>query len=164
MTALHSPSARRTARGYILIETVVAMAVLSVSMVAIQRGARQTLYIRGQARDYTQARFLLENLIAEADLQPKHVEGMQSGRFGGDFDRFSWTVAISRVDLPMPPIPPDVPEEEIKELTCEYLTCVRATVAWMRAGREFEETAETLLAPERLFVPKEEDGLPPWAI
>ncbi len=152
---------RRHTRGYILVEALVAMTLLSAGMIAIHGGVRQTLFIRGQARDYTQARFLLENVIAELDLQPEHVMGSKSGSFGGEYSRFGWKWTISRIDLPTPPIPPDVPPEDIKKLNKSYLAKVRATVTWTRSGHRFEETAETLLAPERLFIPQEERERPP---
>ena len=93
------PSRRR---GYILVETIVAMALLSAGMVAIQGGLRQAVLVRGQARDYTQARFLMDGLIADLSLQPEHVQGSKSGRFSGEYDRFSYTWTISRVDVPVP--------------------------------------------------------------
>ncbi len=141
--------------GYILIETVMAMAVLSVGIVAVQSGVRQTLIVRGQARDYTQARFLLEQLIAEIDLQPMHVESSKSGRFEGEHSRFKWRWEISKLDIPEPEPPPAAPMDELPELPVKYIVKVTATVSWERGGREFEETVQTLLGPERLFLPEE---------
>ena len=55
-----------TTFGYVMVETVVAMGLLSVSMVAIHGAVRQTVIARGQAQDYTIARFLLEEIVAKA--------------------------------------------------------------------------------------------------
>jgi len=146
---------RRDLSGYILLEAIVSMAILSAGMIAVHGGMQQTLSMRGQARDYTQARFLIENLIAELDLQPQHVAGSKSGRFAGEFARFSYQWEISRTNLPTPPTPANTKPEDIKKLTYAYIAHVRVTLNWKRNSIQFSESAETLLTPNRLFVPPE---------
>ena len=55
-------------RGYIFVETLVAMAILSVSAIVIQESIRQAILARAQAMDYTTARFLLEKVMADRML------------------------------------------------------------------------------------------------
>lgn len=149
---------KRSMRGYILVEAVMAMGVLSVGMVAIQGSLRQAIMTRGIARDYTEARFLLENILAHIELQPMLTQASDSGRFTGDDARFSWAWEISKIDLPEPQIPLDISELERKqfELQVWYVTKIQATVTWERRGQEFSETVETIWLPDKLFVPEDE--------
>jgi len=141
--------------GYILFETVIAMVVLSVGIVVINNAIRQAVITRGIARDYTQARFLLEQIVAEAELQPQLVESTQSGIFDGDLSRFSWTRAVTRVGLPAPPPLPDQPLAQPPKLPAPYMTKITATVSWTRSGQPYSATIETLWGPEKLWLPEE---------
>lgn len=139
-------------RGYILVEAVMAMMVLSVSMVTLQAGLRQGIFVRGQARDYTEARFLLDNIIAKLNLQPQLVESSSSGNYMGE--KYHWEWQVSKIDLPVPPMPASAPVDmEPKPLPVTYIAKVRIKITWSRWGRDFEEQAETLWAPERLWQP-----------
>ena len=137
---------------------MIAMMVLSVGMIGINRAMQQTIIVRGQARDITQARFLLEETIAMLELQPQLVEATGAGQFEGKNSRFSYKWQVSKVDVPEPPIPPDLPPEEVEKfkLSAPYLAKIEATISWERSWRQYEQTAQTLLTPEKLFVPKEE--------
>ena len=143
--------------GYILFETMVAMVLLSVGLIGINRAMQETIVVRGQARDNTQARFLLDETIAMLELQPQLVEATSSGQFEGDYSRFSYKWEVSKVDVPEPPLPPDMPPEEVEKfkLSAPYLAKIEATVSWQRSGRKYEQTAQTLWTPEKLFIPKE---------
>lgn len=139
---------RRGTQGYILVETMVALVLLSIGAFAVQGTIRESLLTRGQAQDYTRARFLLQDLIADIELQPLLAAGKHTGQFKGADDRFRWDTEVRRVDVPKlkgGQKPFRFPEG------FEYLTRVRATIYWKRGGREFSETMETLLSPEHLF-------------
>ncbi|NIA15688.1 MAG: hypothetical protein GWP08_16615 [Nitrospiraceae bacterium] len=149
---------KRSIRGYILVEAVMAMGLLSVGLVAIQGSMRQSIMTRGIARDYTHVRFLLENILAHIELQPLLTQDSDSGQFEGADARFGWEWEVSKIDLPEPQIPLDIPEEERTrfELQVDYVTKIRATVTWKRSGQEFSETVETIWLPDKLFVPEDE--------
>ncbi len=149
--------ARRS--GYILVETAVALVLLSVGSYAVHRTIQEAIRTRGQAQDFTRARFLLDQAMENVLAQPILTERQESGRFAGADDRFSWTSEVRRVNVPPPKAPlrppadrKPVPKFEFSE-GAEFLTRVRVTVTWMRSGQEFSESYETLLAPERLWQP-----------
>jgi len=152
------PESRNPKRsGYILFETLVSLALLSVGLIAVNRAMREAILVRGLARDYTQVRLLLETMMAKLELQPMLLEESQSGSFEGDLARFHWKWNVAKVDVPAPAMPSDLPPEEVEKfkLSVPYLTKMEVTVSWERSGREYEQTAETLWIPEKLFVPKE---------
>ena len=90
----------RRRAGYILVETVVAMGVLSISMLIIHQDIRQAIMTRGQAQDFTTARFLLEKVFAEHMEQSLLREESDSGRFPPPHQRFAYEWTISKVEMP----------------------------------------------------------------
>ncbi len=102
--------------GYIFVETVVAMGVLSISMLVIQGAVRQAIITRGQAQDYTTARFLLKQVAAEVELQPELVASSDSGRFKKPNERFGYEWELTKVEVPIPEIPATIPEEKRERL------------------------------------------------
>ncbi len=148
-----------TTFGYVMVETVVAMGLLSVSMIAIHGSIRQTVIARGQAQDYTIARFLLEEVVAEKELLPEVIEGRGGGRFPAPCSRFRHEWEITRVTLPRPPIPPGFPPERYQELErrfMKYIGKLQVRITWTRAGQDFEVVGETLLRPGQLWTPPED--------
>jgi hypothetical protein len=145
----------RHASGYILFEALIALTVLSVSIYVIQEGLRQAVIARGHARDYTQARFLLEGLVNQLQVQPIFKEESQSGTFAED-ERFAWSYSITAIVITPPPPPPEPTELQLNtevQLPVWYLGKIEATIRWSRSGMEFEESVQTLFAPERLWLP-----------
>ncbi len=157
----------RRAAGYIMIETVVAVMVLSLGAFAVNGAIQQAIRTRGQAQDFTHARFLLDGLMNEIQMQPVLREESQTGRFSGPDARYSWEWSVRRVNPPVPqapfkPLPPGAkplpPFQYSPELS--YLAHVRVVIRWERAQMPFEESYETLLAPERLWQPPPPKVLP----
>ena len=143
-----------SSRGYILVETIVAMAVLSIGMLTIHNALEQAAITHAQARDMTQARFLLDEKMGEYRLRPLLDEGSEEGDFGSDNPRFHWRAAIAKVMLPSPPAPPVDPRTGAPGLAVKlpesFLVKLTVTVAWTTARRPFEESLQTLLPSTRL--------------
>ena len=153
----------RNTGGWVLLETLAALTVLSVAIIAVNEALYESLVTRAQARDYTQARFFLDKLASELEMQPLFQDGMtQSGGFGEEHPRFSWSWSVSKADIPQPAIPQEVLlANGITELVLpvKALGKVSVTVRWTRAGHEFEETIETLIGPERILIKEEDEAL-----
>ena len=154
---------RRRQHGYIFAETVVAMALLSMSTLVIQGAVRQAIITRGQAQDYTTARFLLDQIASEHALRFEQPEGSGGGVFEAPYDRFAYEWEVEKVEVPMPPIPPFLPPEivaTVEENFQDYMGKLTVRISWSRAGMERDCVGETLLRPELLWQPPE-DILPP---
>ena len=104
-----SETKRSACAGYLLVETVVSMAVLSVSMLYLHSSIRQGVEVHAYAQDYTTARFLLRQVLSEQELQPQLVETSESGTFPPPNTRFSYNLQISKEPIPLPEIPPNIP-------------------------------------------------------
>jgi len=151
-------SSRKYRCGYILFEAVVSMAILSLSVVGIHRVMREAIITRGQSHDYTMAKFFAEEVMSTLELQPRVVEGSGGGTCDDSRFRYEWK--ISKVQVPEPPMPPNLPPDQIEQyqLAAKYLAKVQATIIWERNGVEFREKLQTLWPPEKIFVPKEEEA------
>ncbi len=159
---------RRDNGGYLLVETVTAMALLSITIVALHGAMQQAALTRAHAEDFTYARFLAEELLGQLDLRPNLEEGSNTGEYGGRFSRFVWAYAISYVELEppelepgagLPPelLDPDLDADEEFELPVAYLGKIRVEIHWTRLGQEFSYVVETLVSPDRLPEPEEEE-------
>jgi type II secretory pathway pseudopilin PulG len=147
-------------KGYILIEATVAMVVLSLGAIMVHGTMRQSTQTLGQSEDFTQARFLISSLMNEIQLQPELVEGKKIGQFQENEGRFRYEYIVRKVPIPLPNEPaPEIdpnsrdPRKVKFNPRDKYLLHVRTVIKWRRAGREFEESLETLLDGDRLYVP-----------
>jgi hypothetical protein len=156
ITGTGGASTMRSARGYILFETVVALGILSVSIYTIHAGMRQALMLRARAQDFTIAQFLLEQAVETRLLQYELVESSGSDSFPAPHDRYFYTWAIEKVEVPLPPLPPqltvEMSERFIKQYK-RYMGRLSVTVEWRRHGIPYEIKGETLISPEKLWMP-----------
>jgi hypothetical protein len=148
-------------RGYLLFESIVAIAVLSVGIVGINAAFRQALLTRAIADDYTRAAFLLDRVITPLTLQPVLAVGTDEGDFGRDdaLRRFRWETRIEKVDVPLPELPPELQENYRLQIEREAgaMARITATVTWTRAGSTYTRTAATLFPGSRLWAPPAEE-------
>lgn len=142
-------------RGYILVEAVTAMAVLSITAVTVQRAVHTAVLARGLSQDYTTAQFLLERLAADRALAPRIAAGeVHSGTFPPPDDRFDYTWSLEAMEITLPELPPLAPEqrEALKTGLLTHMGKLRMEVHWTRGGEPFSAVAETLVSPERTWV------------
>ncbi len=146
---------KRRRYGYILVETITAMAILSITAVTVQRAIQVSIHARGLAQDYTTAQFLLENTVAEQTLQPRIAIGAgASGVFPPPHERFHYAWKMTRVDIPLPAMPPGLPPEQIaaaEQAFLNYMGKLRVEISWSRGGQPVTIVGETLLSPDQAW-------------
>ncbi len=142
--------------GYILLECLVALMVLSIGAAVINRSLYQVMLTRALTRDYTQARFLLEQLISEPQLKYWSTESEERGEYQGHLSRFSWYRKVERLPVSLPTFTGDVPAYILEQLErrSAALGKVTVTVTWTRAGQTYERTVTTIIPPGRFWVPE----------
>ncbi|MCX8066060.1 MAG: hypothetical protein N3G21_12975 [Candidatus Hydrogenedentes bacterium] len=149
----------RNPLGYILFEVLFSLALLSIAGMTLQSALRQAILTRGQAEDYTTARFLLNKVISEIELRPQLVEEEKEGTFSSPYERFSYKWKISKLSVPMPQLPSTLPpgmKESLESQFKDYMAKVDLSIIWHRAGMKFEIKTQTLYQPEKLWLPPEE--------
>lgn len=158
---------RKTESGWVLMEALVAMVVLSVAIVALNRAFAEAVYTRAIARDYTQARFLLEQVTGELEIKPMHEDGASgSGDFGEDYPRFSYSWTVSKQDVPPPQLPAIIPVELQAAAAnfqppIEYLGKIAVQVHWTRSGQNYSAELETAIPPGGIRIQEEADNAAP---
>ncbi len=146
----------RPRQGSILLETVVAMAVLSVCILGIQQSLRQALLNYVLAQDYEEAGQLMRQVAAEQELQPQGVERKKQGTFKAPHDRFRYRYDVKKVAMPPLEFSPSLPAQERRTLErayTDYVGCLLVEISWERGGDTFTVTGETILAPGLLWQP-----------
>jgi hypothetical protein len=154
----------RRSQGYILFETIVALGILSLSIYTIYEGMRQAMVLRMRAQDFTMAQFLMEDLIEERLLQPELRESAGQGQFPAPNERFSYEWKVSKLQVPLPSLPPMLPQdlrETYERQFRKYMGRVTVRVMWRRGGLPYDIKGETLIAPEQLWVPEPEEQQAP---
>lgn len=153
------PSPRE--KGYILLEASVALVLLTLGVFVVQGSIREAIVTRGQAQDFTQAKFLLEQIMGDIESQPQLTEHSKAGGFPGHLNRFTWRYDVQRVDLPAPPPPAANSNPGVRQnLPIEYLAHVIVVIEWERSGRHFERSIETLLSKDKLWQPPKQSRSP----
>jgi len=143
-------------RGSVLLETVVAMAVLSVCILGIHQSLRQALLNYVLAQDYEEAGQLMRQVAAEQELQPQGIERKKQGAFKAPHDRFQYQYSVKRVDMPPLEFSPRLPPADralLERSYTDYVGCLLVEISWERAGSSFSVKGETILAPGLLWQP-----------
>ncbi|HNZ49514.1 MAG TPA: hypothetical protein PLQ42_06295 [Candidatus Hydrogenedentes bacterium] len=144
--------------GYIFVETVVAMGLLSLSAFVIQNALRQAMITRAQAQDITSARFLLEKISGERILLFQQPEGNGSGQCDPPFEKFRYEWSLERVDIPKPELPPGLSPEErdvLEDAYIDFMGKLTVRILWQRGGADFEAVGESLVGSSILWTPED---------
>ncbi len=142
-------------RGYILIETLTAMAILSITALTVQRAIQVAIQARGLAQDYTTAQFLLENLVADQTLQPRIAIGtVDSGTFPPPNERFQYAWSLDEVAVPLPALDVQMSvarDETVEQRFLNYMGKLQVEISWSRGGQALNIAGETLLSPDQAW-------------
>ena len=75
-----------------------AVAILSVALVAIHKLHARTISMTADSRFYTVAPLLAQSKMAEFEMKDIEDLSSESGDFGEDFPEYTWTVAVEDVE------------------------------------------------------------------
>lgn len=91
---------RSRARGFTLIEMIVATIVLVVGGVAAMMAISSSIRSIGIAESYSKAALLAEQRIAELETEPDSLTtGDQQGDFGTEYPGYQWSQSVEPTDL-----------------------------------------------------------------
>jgi len=168
MCSAHDRCAYRSPmRGYVLVEVVVSMMVLTVGILSVSRSFSVAMLARGLSQDYTDSRYLaaeqIWQAVAQAEAGALTLGGAQ-GRFPDPWRKFSWEWKVEETSLPYEVsvkirevVGPQrsrrgrsrraVPQVEIEEQPEKFFNRVVVTVKWTRRNVEYERWVATLVPP-----------------
>lgn len=135
-------------RGFTLLEILVAMAILSISMLALMSISGNTLVVSGRAENVTVATMLARQKMTDIEIELSKAmkknefpdEKSEEGTFDEPFEDYSWAMEIRRVELPAPVTGEEGGIQEMvgRQLTEEISKTIRElklTIKW----KELEE-------------------------
>lgn len=115
--------------GLTLVEVLIATAILAAGLTALISATGRCLAVARKAKELELARRLIGQVDLEIPPNFEEIEeGVESGRFGGDFKDYSWEREIVAFE-----------EEEIEMFT------VTTRVLWSAQGRDAHEEVTTYI-------------------
>lgn len=91
-------SRQRTAAAFTLLETLVAVTIIAIVLLAVYRLQSQTLVMNLSSRFYTNAPLLAQKKLSELELGGSLDLVDPSGGFGEGFPGYSWEAAVDSID------------------------------------------------------------------
>lgn len=91
--ALHS------AKGFTLMEVMIAMAILAIALVTIFQSQSQSISMTGHSRFLTTASLLAQARMAEIEVLDMRDVRTDSGDFGDGFPDYAWRVEVRGTDF-----------------------------------------------------------------
>ena len=91
----HNPSTAN--RGFTLLETMIALAIISIALVSIYRMHAQTIAMNAAARFYTIAPLLAQGKLAELETRGLADLSEQSGDFEDLYPGYRWTISAEEI-------------------------------------------------------------------
>lgn len=139
----------KSARGFSLLEVMVAIAILAMSFIALINFQGQTMFRVKRAENLTTATLLAQQKMGELMLQFEKEMEQQSvfpddrndhGNFEEPFSRFAWEWNVRKVDIPTP----EAKEGGIAMMMLQTVAAnikdrvreLRLTIKWDEMGKE----------------------------
>ncbi|MFW6010917.1 MAG: type IV pilus modification PilV family protein [Desulfosalsimonas sp.] len=90
---------KRTAKGFTLLEVLVALSIIAIAMVSVLRLQSQTIAMCEAVKFYSTAPFLAQTKIADALIDSRSYTAGASGDFGREVPGYSWQTEVVESEL-----------------------------------------------------------------
>jgi general secretion pathway protein I len=94
-----SGKTRGMARGFTLMEVMIAMAILAIALVTVFQSQSQSISMATSSRFLTTSSLLAQSKMAETDAADPNKISSENGDFGEDFPDYVWRVEITDTDI-----------------------------------------------------------------
>ncbi len=88
------------AKGFTLMEVMIAMAILAIALVAVFQLQSQSISMSTDSRFMTTASLLAQSKMVEVEAGSTLVNHSEDGDFGPDYSQYTWHLEVG--DTPMP--------------------------------------------------------------
>ncbi len=101
---MHATNQHTSIRGFTLLEIMVALAIISISMLALLTLGNRSIGVHDRLQHLTQATLLAQQKMAESELEARRVGVAQladsTGGFVDPFTDYRWQIEIVNTPLP----------------------------------------------------------------
>jgi len=152
---------RRRSPGFILLEVLVSLTILSLALSAVMRSITLSLRAASLSRQVSTASILARGLIDGWEIE-RPEPGQSTGDFGPAYPRYHWTLDYepTAIDYPDAAIPSDV-ERPVP------LRMLHLTVTYVRPGADRRDPVAVLrvdsaLTDSEMFTPQAREANEIW--
>lgn len=132
-------------KGFLLIELLVTIAILSFGLVLILAGFNSSLNALRTSQNTIRASQILEEKMLRIERQAEEEEGVVAGVTEGQVNGFSWVMSVEPLEETAMPIDESLWDEEIAPTLETVLSTVELSLRWTQAGKERELSVITYL-------------------
>jgi len=90
---------RKNARGFTLIEMMIALTILALVVAAVSHSLSQSLAMAHRIKKETTLSLLAQSKMAEIEAA-KEISGSDRGNFSGNFSQYAWQVIVRESGIP----------------------------------------------------------------
>jgi len=90
---------RKNARGFTLIEMMIALTILALVVAAVSHALSQSLAMAHRIKKETTLSLLAQSKMAEIEAA-KELVGSDRGHFSGNFSQYAWQVVVRESGIP----------------------------------------------------------------
>ncbi|MBI2447095.1 MAG: hypothetical protein HYV48_00955 [Candidatus Omnitrophica bacterium] len=139
----------RKSIGFMLLEAMVALAILSVGIVTVMQSFSSALRVSKSSYNSTIATFLAQSKLSDLEREGSWTKENLSGDFGKAYPNFKWEAEVSSVELDKL-IPENlrvkVREEEGNK---QEINLLNLTISWVERGAKEEAVFATYVASKK---------------
>jgi general secretion pathway protein I len=128
---------KHKAKGFTLLEVMVAMAIIAIAMTAVLNSQSQSISLASEAKFSTTATLLAQMKIAEISRGDPQDLTSDSGDFGEDFPGYTWEVKVENVNADLP------------ENVSTHLKQLDVTISWGEEGVYHYDLRAYRFVPEK---------------
>ncbi|RJP58103.1 MAG: hypothetical protein C4541_08730 [Candidatus Auribacter fodinae] len=157
-----SPKKLVSQYGFLLMEAVLAIMIVSAGTVAIMRTYATSLAAGTISQQYLEASMLIEQIIAQTLSQQEITAGLTNGSFEYPYEAYSWEQTVEEVypefemteeEMAEEPVPPGTETEDTAQQAVYLLKKISVKVMWQYRSTDKELLYSTATIRE---LPQEE--------
>lgn len=136
-------------KGFLLIELLVTVAILSFGLVFILAGFNSSLNALGASQNIIRASQILEERMLEFQMQAAEEEGIIAGASEGERDGFRWMILVVPMEETAIPVDESLWDEDIAPVLETVLSRVEFSLYWSEGIKERELSVVTYLRSKK---------------
>ena len=139
----------RKSIGFMLLEAMVALAILSIGIVTVMQSFSSALRVSKSSYNSTIATFLAQSKLSDLEREDSWTKENLSGDFGKAYPNFKWEAEVSPVELDKL-IPENLRlKAREEEGNKQEVNLLNLTVSWVERGAKEEAVFVTYVASKK---------------